>query len=107
LFHYEAQSVRIDIPEQIEVLTFHKIKLFEEIQWWKDNLSLIDWLNESPNKVIAYLKFRNKFFLDSSFPPDDASLGFDTSSNSLMYKFFNEKNWFHGALEESCTYPRE
>ena len=79
VFEYEAKALEIDPVEQIKVLTFHKIRIFEEIQWWNSNLKSIDWINESPFVLRDLLYKFKKFFLDIEFPPNDISLGFNTS----------------------------
>ena len=75
--------MKINVTEQIEVLTSHKIRVYEEVQWWNNNLKQIDWVNESTLIVSDILRRCRKSFLDIGFPPNDESLGFSTSHCQL------------------------
>lgn len=70
------------------MLSLHKIKLFQEIQWWLEfsrTTGCIDWLNEPPQAVSQVLAQAKRYFLDVEFAPDDHALGLDTSSRVPEY----------------------
>ena len=79
LLQYQVIRQSLEPDKQVQILALHKIKLFEEIEWWK-SLTQIDWLNESSLAVKELLTHIGKYFLDVTFAPDDQALGFDSSS---------------------------